>query len=182
MILIVKLILIFGQNVYIWVYMSGMKKKTDDNLNIEEPMVANNSYNYTPMVAMMGNQYANPSDFDLLKLARKGIPKKSLLALAKQISLTIEEVASVLHISERTLQRYTPSTLVKTEYADRAIELALLYERGIDVLGSEKAFSGWIKSPNMALGGEIPFDLLDTRIGFTMVSDILGRIEHGVFS
>ena len=159
-----------------------MKKIPDDVSKVEEPMVAYGVTNYSPMVAMMGHQYANPTDFDLLKLARKGISKKSLLALAKKISLTIEEVASVLHISERTLQRYTPQTLVKTEYADRAIELALLYERGIDVLGSERAFSSWIKSPNLALGGEIPFNLLDTRIGFTMVSDILGRIEHGVFS
>lgn len=162
--------------------MSDMKKKVIDFSKTEEPILAYGAIKNTPMVAMMGNQYVNPSDFDLLKLARKGIPKKSLLALAKQISLTIEEVASVLHISERTLQRYTPQTLVKTEYADRAIELALLYERGIEVLGSEKAFSGWIKSPNLALGGEIPFNLLDTRIGFTMVLDILGRIEHGVFS
>lgn len=159
-----------------------MKKKVDDTSKVEEPIVAYGMANFTPMVAMMGSQYENPSDFDLLKLARKGISKKSLLALAKQISLTIEEVASVLHISERTLQRYTPQTLVKTEYADRAIELALLYERGIEVLGSERAFSNWIKSPNYALGGEIPFNLLDTRIGFTMVLNILGRIEYGVFS
>lgn len=159
-----------------------MKRKTEDTSKLEEPMVAYGLPNSSPMVAMMGSEYANPSDFDLLKLARKGISKKSLLALAKKISLTIEEVASVLHISERTLQRYTPQTLVKTEYADRAIELALLYERGIEVLGSEQAFNSWIKSPNFALGGEIPFNLLDTRIGFTMVLNILGRIEYGVFS
>jgi len=159
-----------------------MKKKIEDTQKVEEQIFAYGVQSYTPMVAMMGSRYANPSDFDLLQLARKGISKKSLLALAKQISLTIEEVATVLHISERTLQRYTPTTLVKTEHADRAIELALLYERGIEVLGNEKAFSTWIKSPNVALGGEIPFNLLDTRIGFTMVLNILGRIEYGVFS
>lgn len=159
-----------------------MKRKLEQPQKVEEPMLAYNVSNYTPLVAMMGNQYANPSDFDLLQLARKGITKKALLALAKKISLTIEEIATVLHISERTLQRYTPTTLVKTEYADKAIELARLYERGIEVLGSERAFNSWIKSPNYALGGEIPFNLLDTRIGFTMVLDILGRIEHGVFS
>ena len=159
-----------------------MKKKIEDITKVEEPMVVYNVANYSPMVAMMGNQYANPTDFDLLQLARKGISKKALVALAKKVSLTLEEIATVLHISERTLQRYTPTTLVKTEYADKAIELARLYERGVDVLGSEKAFSGWVKTPNMALGGEIPFNILDTRIGFKMVLDILGRIEHGVFS
>lgn len=158
-----------------------MKKKIE-NLNLEEPMVAYAAVTPTPMVAMLGNQYANPTDFDLLHLARKGISKKSITALAKQISLTLEEVANVLHISERTLQRYTPTTLVKTEYADRAIELARLYERGTAVLGSTKAFNSWVKAPNFALNGEIPFDLLDTRIGFEMVLNILGRLEYGVFS
>lgn len=159
-----------------------MKRKSQEVENIKEPMVAYGNIAVSPMVAMMGSTYANPSDFDLLNLARRGISKKSLTSLAKQISLTLEEIASILHISERTLQRYTPTTLVKTEYADRAIELARLYERGIDVLGSEHAFSNWIKSPNLALGGEIPFNLLDTRIGFEMVLDVLGRIEYGIFS
>lgn len=159
-----------------------MKRKIEDTSKVEEPMALYSVANYTPMVAMMGDDYANPSDFDLLQLARKGISKKSIVALAKKISLTLEEIASILHISERTLQRYTPSTLVKTEHADRAIELARLYERGIEVLGSDKSFSSWVKTPNLALGGEIPFNLLDTRIGFEMVLNVLGRIEHGVFS
>ncbi|MBC7417783.1 MAG: hypothetical protein H7325_06485, partial [Pedobacter sp.] len=50
---------------------------------------------------------------------------------------------------------YQPTTLVKTEYADRAIELARLYERGIAVLGSQEAFNSWVKIPNYALGNEI---------------------------
>lgn len=159
-----------------------MKKRTIKPSVAEEPMVAYGTFHCTPMDMLMGRSATNASDFDLLQLARKGISKKSLLALAKQISLTIEEIAGVMHISERTLQRYTPDTLVKTEHADRAIELALLFERGIAVLGSEKAFSSWVKTPNFALGGEIPFNLLDTHIGFTMVSDVLGRIEQGIFS
>jgi len=50
-------------------------------------------------------------------------------------------MANVLPISERKLQRYTPATLVNTEYTGRAIELARLYQRGIEVLGSQEAFS-----------------------------------------
>ncbi|WP_316806931.1 antitoxin Xre/MbcA/ParS toxin-binding domain-containing protein [Pedobacter agri] len=159
-----------------------MKKKVDDLKNAAEPMVVYRGVNYTPMVAMMGSQYSNPSDFDLLELARKGIAKKSLTALAQQISLTMEEIAGILHISDRTLQRYTADTLVKTEYADRAIALAKLYERGIEVLGTTKAFNSWVRHPNKALNNEIPLALLDTSIGFEMVLQILGRIEYGVFS
>ncbi len=160
-----------------------MKKQTTPPNQVQEPMAAYGMVNYySPMVAITGNNYPNPTDFDLLNLARKGISKKSLLALAKQISLTIEEIASILHISERTLQRYAPTTLVKTAQADKAIALASLYERGTTVLGSKQAFSSWVKAPNFALNNQIPFNLLDTSIGFTMVLNLLGRIEHGIFS
>lgn len=159
-----------------------MKKKLESNQTLQEPMVAYGMVNQTPLVTIMGHQFSDATDFDLLKLARKGVSKKSLLALAKQISFTIEEIAAVLHISERTLQRYTPSTLVKTEYADRAIELARLYERGIEVLGSTDAFNTWMRTPNRALNNEKPLNLLDTSIGFDLILQVLGRLEYGVFS
>lgn len=159
-----------------------LKTKVKEISNVEEPIVGYANLVYNPMSSIFGVAYANATDFDLLKLARKGISKKTLTTLAKQIALTLEEIAKVLHISERTLQRYEPTTLVKTEYADRAIELARLYERGIAVLGSQNAFNSWLKTPNYALGNEIPLQLLDTHIGFTMVFDVLGHIEHGIFS
>jgi putative toxin-antitoxin system antitoxin component (TIGR02293 family) len=171
---------------YIFVYNClKMKKKqhqqVESDSTLSEPMVAYGVSSDTPIALMMGYN-SNPTNFDLLQLARKGVAKKTLLALAKKISLTIEEIACILHISERTLQRYEPETLIKTEYTDRAIELAQLYERGVEVLGTEEAFNRWIRTPNRALSNEIPLNLLDTSIGFTMVLQILGRIEYGVFS
>lgn len=159
-----------------------MKKKESQLSTVEEPIAAYGLGAYNPLSLIMGINLASPSDFDLISIARKGIAKKNLLALAKKLSLTIEEIADILHISERTLQRYTPSTLIKTEHADRAIELAKLYERGIEVLGSSQAFDTWLRHPNYALKNQLPLSLLDTSIGFTMVLDELGRIEHGIFN
>ena len=159
-----------------------MKKKITSTSKVAEPMATYGMLAQTPLVAMMGNQFSHATDFDLLMLARKGVSKKALLTLAKQISFTLEEIADVLHISERTLQRYTPSTLVKTEHADRAIELARLYERGAEVLGSAEAFNVWMRTSNRALNNEKPFNLLDTSIGFDLILQVLGRLEYGVFS
>jgi putative toxin-antitoxin system antitoxin component (TIGR02293 family) len=160
-----------------------MKKKPEELSNLEEPAVAYGlSSSHSPLAVIMGGKFGRPSDYDLVTIAREGIAKKNLLALGKRLSLTIEELADILHISERTLQRYEPSTLIKTEHADRAIELAKLYERGAEVLGSHEAFNKWLRHPNLALRHQIPLTLLDTSIGFTMVLNILGRIAHGVFS
>jgi putative toxin-antitoxin system antitoxin component (TIGR02293 family) len=42
----------------------------------------------------------------------------------------------------------------------------------------EKAFS-WLGRPQMALGGKVPPELMQTEAGAKKVKDLLGRIEHG---
>lgn len=164
-----------------------MKKKTEHtehtkSMKVEEPMIAYGVATYSPLHLIVDEFVPNLSDFDLVAAARKGIAKRNVLSLAKKLSLTIAEMADILHINERTLQRYAPDTLIKTEHADRVIELARLYERGMEVLGSAEAFDSWLRHPNYALKSQAPLTLLDTSIGFTMVLDLLGRIEQGVFS
>lgn len=159
-----------------------MKKKPETNTELSESAVAYGALNQTSLLGLLGSNYAVSTDFDLLNLARKGVSKKALVSLVKQISLTIQEVASIMHISERTLQRYTPATLIKTEHAEKAIELARLYQRGTEVFGTLDNFNDWMKTPNYTLNGETPLNLLDTSIGFELILQTLGRIEYGVFS
>lgn len=120
--------------------------------------------------------------YDAVKLARQGLPKRILLSFAKTISITIQELANVMHISERTLQRYDDDAIIKTEYSEKVIELARLYKRGEDVFGSMKNFKIWMKTPSLIFNGESPMALLDTSAGFDMVFTELGRIEHGILA
>lgn len=159
-----------------------MKKKTDPKNIVSEPIAAYGALNQTSLLSLLGSNYAVSTDFDLLNLARKGVSKKAIVSLAKQISLTIQELAGIMHISERTLQRYTPATLIRTEHAEKAIELARLYQRGTEVFGTMDNFNDWMKTPNYTLNGEAPLSLLDTSIGFELILQTLGRIEYGVFS
>ena len=133
-----------------------------------------------PFYSLLGGRFSN--DFDIVKLARQGFPKRLLLALAKKISLNIQELANILHISERTLQRYGDNEIIKTEYAEKAVELARLYTRVEEVFGSMDKFKLWVKYPNFVFNGEAPVSLLDTSAGFDMVFKELGRIEHGIFA
>ncbi|MBS1530197.1 MAG: DUF2384 domain-containing protein [Bacteroidetes bacterium] len=122
------------------------------------------------------------TDLDMLQLTRNGLPKRLLLSLAKKLSLTIQEFADIMHLSERTLQRYDDDAIVKTEYAEKAVELARLYTRGEEVFGSLDKFKTWMKTPLHVFKGETPVSLLDTSLGFDMVFRELGRIEHGIFA
>ena len=42
--------------------------------------------------------------------------------------------------------------------------------------------AAWLRTPNRALGGEVPIDQLDTDLGVKEVENILGRIAYGVYS
>jgi putative toxin-antitoxin system antitoxin component (TIGR02293 family) len=138
----------------------------------------------TPFYNLLGGAKASQTatDFDVIRLARQGFPKKALLALAKKISLNIQELSNILHISERTLQRYEDDAIIKTEYAEKAVELARLYARGEEVFGSMDKFKLWVKAPSLVFKGEAPVTILDTSAGFDMVFKELGRIEHGIFA
>ncbi len=164
-------------------------KKYKDNPTassvVSEPMVAYvTSAPVPPFYNLLGGIKASKfsSDQDILQLTRDGLPKRILLSLAKKISLTIQELANIMHISERTLQRYDDNAIIKSEYAEKAIELARLYTRGEEVFGSMDKFKTWMKTPSHIFKGEPPVSLLDTSFGFSMVFKELGRIEHGIFA
>src|SRR3979411_3356910 len=117
-------------------------------MSYKEKHIKSESFN-EPMVAYVTPGSSNPfynllstsksvklsNDFDIIKFAREGFPKRVLLALAKKISLNIQDLSNILHISERTLQRYDDDAIIKTEYAEKAVELAPLYVRGEEVFG-----------------------------------------------
>ena len=52
----------------------------------------------------------------------------------------------------------------------------------IEMIGHEGNALEWLTTPNKALGGEKPIDLLDTDTGARKVEDVLGRIAYGVYS
>ena len=171
------------QIVFIFGYMSDKQKQNKANELNEPELVYNTSGSLNPFYNLLGGRSIKLfNDFDIIKLARQGFPKHILLALAKKISLNIQELANILHISERTLQRYDDEEIIKTEYAEKAVELARLYARGEEVFGSMDKFKLWVKAPGVVFKGEAPVDLLDTSAGFDMVFKELGRIEHGIFA
>jgi len=50
------------------------------------------------------------------------------------------------------------------------------------VFGDEEKAKSWLNTPNRGLNNIKPIDLFYLSTGLGMVNDILGRIEHGVYS
>jgi putative toxin-antitoxin system antitoxin component (TIGR02293 family) len=62
------------------------------------------------------------------------------------------------------------------------IEIAKVVEHAFVVFESEEKVKNWLNMPNKALNNIKPIDLFYMPTGLNMVSDILGRIEEGVYS
>jgi len=119
---------------------------------------------------------------DFINCIREGVPRKALDELMNYTGITIDEITSILHISDRTLRRYSPQQKLNESQTERLIEIAKLYSRGEEVLGSADAFKEWMNSTVMAFGNKKPKTFLDTSLGIDMLMNELGRIEHGIFA
>ena len=120
--------------------------------------------------------------YDFIELSRNGINKRNLLFLGKKIDYDLKALADILHISERTLQRYTGAKKLSPEVSERAIQLARLYCKGEEVFGDLEQFKKWMFYPSQALGMKMPKELLDTTFGFQLLNEELTKIEYGIFS
>jgi putative toxin-antitoxin system antitoxin component (TIGR02293 family) len=71
---------------------------------------------------------------------------------------------------------------VDTHLSDQLATVSKVFARCVEIFRSPDKASRWLKSPLPALGNAQPMDLLDTATGATMVMNLLGRIEQGVYS
>lgn len=122
------------------------------------------------------------SQMDLFELTRKGLTKKALVNLAQYMHLSLASMTTILSITERTLQRKKDSDKLSSFISDQILQLADVYTKGEEVFGTREQVSIWLTKPNKALGYKKPMELLSSSYGVQMVHDVLGRIEHGIYS
>lgn len=122
----------------------------------------------------IGNKY------ELIDLMKKGLYKRNLLRLAKEMALPLREFVLLLPTSERTVRRYRSTKRLSSDLTERIIKLGELYTKGVDVFGNREKFLHWLNADSKVLRGK-PFRLLDTITGINFVIEELDRIEFGVY-
>ncbi len=122
-------------------------------------------------------------EFDLIELVREGLPIESVAFLQSSFGFTNKEMSHILAISESTYQRRirAKATLTPDE-TEKAISLAEVHEKGMEVFEDKDDFGTWLQSKIPGMGNQRPVDMLDSMIGRQHVMDGLNRILHGIFS
>lgn len=111
---------------------------------------------------------------------RRGLPVRALDHLAQLLQVERAELAGVLGVSLRTLQRKDgEKQRLGAAASDRLARVRRILDLATNALGEQAKGALWLTSKSRALGGEVPLHMLDTDIGAQLVQQELHQIEFG---
>jgi putative toxin-antitoxin system antitoxin component (TIGR02293 family) len=119
---------------------------------------------------------------ELIEAITDGLPASLARELANKLEVTLEDLAGLLRLNPRTFQRRLDEGILSLAESERLWELSKVFSRAVEVLESVPGAIHWFKNPIQALGWATPLAYARTSVGLREVENILGRIEHGVYS
>lgn len=106
---------------------------------------------------------------------------KKFEKIANKVPFTQKEWASILHLSEKTLQRYSKDNKsFEGIYVDRILKMQELIEMGLDTFTSPEAFYRWLKRDKPMMGILLTFSDLLSGEGIQEHINAIGRMQHGI--
>jgi len=128
----------------------------------------------------IGIKAQNPTE--IINQIKRGLPVSSFDKLRKNLDISEKTLSLTVRIAKRTLTRRKQEGRLKADESERVFRIAKLYDKAVDVFENPNLARKWFIEPARALGGKTPLEYADTEPGAQEVDDLLGRIEHGVFS
>lgn len=115
---------------------------------------------------------------------RAGLPIADFDDVRALLGLTVEDLAARIGISIATLSRRRRGRqALDAAHGDRLLRFARLFRLAAALHdGDEEAARAWLVKPARALDGATPLDHAGTEIGAREVEDLIGRLEHGVYT
>jgi putative toxin-antitoxin system antitoxin component (TIGR02293 family) len=119
----------------------------------------------------------------LIRQIEAGFSFETLLQLVSRTGVNLPVLASLIGIPERTLARRKIAGKLAPEESERLLRISRVFEKAVNLFeGDLEAAVNWLTTPKKALGNEQPLSYARTEVGAREVENLLGRIEHGVFS
>lgn len=119
---------------------------------------------------------------EVLARIRRGLPMAEFETLRDMLGISAEQLAGHLTMSRSTLARRRKAGRLDPLESDRLVRFARLFARAREVFEDPAAARDWLRMPARALASTSPMEFAETEAGGREVEDLLGRIEHGVFT
>jgi len=119
---------------------------------------------------------------DLIEIARRGVSKSAFEHLRSYLNYSAKQMADILPITERTIQRLGNNKSFSPEVSDHILQIAEVSAKGAEVFIDKSKFISWMNYPCVAFDSRTPASLLSSKFGVDMILDELGRLEYGIYS
>lgn len=119
----------------------------------------------------------------LVREIERGFEFGTLERVRRATGLPLDQLATSIGISPRTLTRRKKNSKLKAWESDRLVSISRLLASALELFeGDAEKASRWFIAPNRALGDVSPLEMAATETGAREVENLIGRLEHGVFS
>jgi len=123
---------------------------------------------------------------------KRGVPARFLMRIIRDMAMPKHYVVQTLGLAPSTAMRKMESdATLNLDESERVLgmgkligQVQTIVEESGDPAGFDAAkwVAEWIKTPQRALGGKRPDELLDTADGRQLVSDLIARQQSGAYS
>lgn len=127
---------------------------------------------------------ASPDEgFQLVEQAHRGVPASCFFDIISFSGLTREELAGLLDVSFKTIQRYQKEGKnLNALNSEQLLKMITLYQKAEEVFGNLDLFNRWLRKPALGLGNQKPLKYMQTPGGIDLIMDELRRIEFGTLA
>lgn len=119
---------------------------------------------------------------EMIEKIKKGLPTETVVRLSNSLDMPLKAIADIAAISQSTLSRRKRKGRLKADESDRIVRLARLRDRAVEVFEDDGQANRWLKTALPSLAGHSPLEYAESELGAQEVMNLLGRIEHGVYS
>lgn len=158
---------------------AGAIKNFDSNWSNSPQESGSRLKKYSPLWVAYNAKDAPGYNLELIDRIRNGVNKSDWKGFINNIGATEKEFEHILPVSISSMQK---KQVYGRETSERIYELAKLFGLGYEVFDTKQDFKQWLLTSSKALGNKIPFELLDSSLGFEMVADAINRIRYNVYS
>lgn len=125
----------------------------------------------------------NYSAIQLSDKIEQGFPFAAYLDFQHETGFSRTDMARCLSVSTRYLQNKTKADTLNKPASERLIVMTRIWDAGLVTFdGNKEVLNQWFRRPLMPLHGRTPLQLMTNFIGMEEVRQLLGRIQHGVYS
>ncbi len=119
----------------------------------------------------------------LVQAISNGFSFVTLERVRKETGLPMEQLADSIGMSPRTLTRRKKEKKLSASESDRLVTVSRLLTQAVELFeGDKEKALRWFMQSNRALGKLTPLEMAATETGAREVENLIGRLEHGVFS